>query len=178
MVVRYSAETPRLGAFTGYLKDASATKEAWRGEWFHTGDIVYRANDGMLHFVDRLKNIIRRSGENIAAAEVEGVLQECKEVEQVAVIAAPDPIREEEVMACVVLTDGYIPDIDQAIKLFKYSDKKLSYFKSPGWIMFLDFLPKTGSQKIQKHLILNDKDKSESGSYTYDLRHFKRRPSS
>ena len=174
-VVRYSAETPRLGAFTGYLKDASATKEAWRGEWFHTGDIVYRANDGMLHFVDRLKNIIRRSGENIAAAEVEGVLQECKEVEQVAVIAAPDPIREEEVMACVVLTDGYIPDIDQAIKLFKYSDKKLSYFKSPGWIKFLDFLPKTGSQKIQKHLIHNDKDKSESESHTYDLRHLKRR---
>ena len=58
MVVRYSSKTPRLGSFLGYLKDDEATENAWRGGWFHTGDSVYQAEDGMLHFVDRIKNII------------------------------------------------------------------------------------------------------------------------
>ena len=153
MVLRYSAETPRLGAFLGYLKDDAATELAWKGGWFHTGDSVYQANDGMLHFVDRLKNIIRRSGENIAAAEVEGVLQECKEVAQVAVIAVADPVREEEVLACIVAAEGVAPTKELARELFDYCNTKLAYFKAPGWIKFQDELPKTGSQKIQKHLI-------------------------
>ena len=149
LVVRYSAKTPRLGAFSGYLKDAEATEEAWRGGWFHTGDIVYQATDGMLHFVDRLKNIIRRSGENIAAVEVEGVLQECSEVEQVAVIAVADPIREEEVMACIVLKSGNTPDLHLAKKLFNYVNERLSYFKSPGWIKFWARSQKLGRRKFR-----------------------------
>ena len=60
LVVRYSAKTPRLGAFSGYLKDAEATEEAWRGGWFHTGDIVYQATDGMLHFVDIVKQLFSK----------------------------------------------------------------------------------------------------------------------
>src|SRR5205823_6417725 len=87
MVVRHSAETPRRHFFSGYLGDAEATARAWRGGWFHTGDTVRRAADGMLHFVDRKKNIIRRSGENIAAAEIEAVLQAHDDVKQVAVLA-------------------------------------------------------------------------------------------
>ena len=71
LLVRHSAATPRAGAFSGYLKDAQATEEGWRGGWWHTGDVVRQSPDGMLHFVDRKKNIIRRSGENIAAAEIE-----------------------------------------------------------------------------------------------------------
>jgi len=70
---RHSEATPRRGCFSGYLNDDAATEQAWRGGWFHTGDVVLRDPDGMLHFVDRKKNIIRRSGENIAAAEVEAV---------------------------------------------------------------------------------------------------------
>lgn len=153
MVVRYSEETPRLGFFLGYLKDDDATQWAWRNGWFHTGDSVYQDPDGMLHFVDRMKNIIRRSGENIAAAEVEGVLQECEQVEQVAVISVPDPVREEEVLACIVTVEGILPNKELAKTLFEYCNQKLSYFKTPGWIKFEEDLPKTGSQKIQKHLI-------------------------
>mgnify|MGYP000325928806 CR=1 FL=1 len=74
LLIRHSAATPRRGFFSGYLKDGAATEAAWQGGWFHTGDIVSRDADGMLHFVDRKKNIIRRSGENIAAAEVEALL--------------------------------------------------------------------------------------------------------
>src|SRR5437016_795122 len=72
LLVRWGGpEGPRHGFFSGYLANDEATAEAWRGEWFHTGDVVRQAADGMLVFVDRKKNIIRRSGENIAAAEVD-----------------------------------------------------------------------------------------------------------
>ena len=91
-----SAATPPRGCFSGYLKDAAATETAWRGGWFHTGDMVWRAPDGMLHFVDRKKNIIRRSGENIAAAEVEAMLLTHADVQQAAVMAVKDDLREED----------------------------------------------------------------------------------
>src|SRR5207247_2227767 len=79
-------EGPRHGFFSGYLKDQRATEEAWRGGWFHTGDVVRQDADGLLYFVDRKKNIIRRAGENIAAAEIEAVIQAHDEVAQVAVL--------------------------------------------------------------------------------------------
>src|SRR5258708_16540132 len=72
LLVRHAGAAPRYGFFREYLKDAEATAEAWRGGWYHTGDVVYRSADGSLHFVDRKENVIRRSGENISAAEVEG----------------------------------------------------------------------------------------------------------
>ena len=76
LLVRWSGpEGPRHGFFAGYLKNAEATEEAWRGGWFHTGDVVRQMPDDMLVFVDRKKNIVRRAGENIAAAEVEACLQ-------------------------------------------------------------------------------------------------------
>src|SRR5262249_52789011 len=102
LLVRQKGQDPRRGFSSGYLKDAAATEEAWRGGWFHTGDAVRRGEDGQLHFVDRIKNIIRRAGENIAALEVEAALTEHPAVAQVAVIAAPDPVRDEEVFACIV----------------------------------------------------------------------------
>nr|WP_315496063.1 AMP-binding protein [uncultured Rhodoferax sp.] len=70
LVIRHSAATPRRHFFSGYLDNPEATADAWHGGWFHTGDVVVRGADGMFHFMDRRKNIIRRSGENIAAAEV------------------------------------------------------------------------------------------------------------
>lgn len=152
MVIRHSAATPRRGFFSGYLKDEKATDEAWRGGWFHTGDTVRQDADGMLYFVDRKKNIIRRSGENIAAAEIEAVLQAHPLVNQVAVLAVPDAVREEEVFACIVLNDGADHAAAQET-LFDHCYAELAYFKTPGWILFVDTLPTTGTQKIQKHQI-------------------------
>src|SRR5262249_43055434 len=106
MVFRHSAETPRRGAFSGYLRNDAETEKAWHGGWFHTGDTVYRDVEGMLHFVDRKKNIIRRSGENIAAAEVEALLLAHPQIAQAAVMGVKDELREEEVLACVVLKSG------------------------------------------------------------------------
>ena len=175
MVVRYSAENPRIGAFSGYLKDLPATEEAWRGGWFHTGDTVMRAADGMLHFVDRKKNIIRRSGENIAAAEVEAALQVREEVAQVAVLAVPDDTREEEVLACIVLHDGVAPSDALARALFGHCMEQMAYFKPPGWVMFVEDLPKTGSQKIQKHRIFEPGTDPLTAPGMIDLRSLKRR---
>jgi crotonobetaine/carnitine-CoA ligase len=154
MLVRHSAATPRRDFFSGYLDDPQATEQAWRGGWFHTGDIVTRSADGQLHFVDRRKNIIRRSGENIAAAEVEAVLQMHPLVEQAAVLAVPDDVREEEVLACVVLQPEARADVAAAVQaLFDHCSAELAYYKLPGWIWLADSIPTTSTQKIQKHQI-------------------------
>ncbi|WP_326539381.1 AMP-binding protein [Pseudorhodoferax sp.] len=151
MVIRHSAATPRQDFFSGYLDDPTATEAAWRGGWFHTGDIVWRDASGMLHFVDRRKNIVRRSGENIAAAEVEAMLLTHPGVEQVAVMALPDAVREEEVLACVVLKPGQQRDEATARALFDHCNAQLAYYKAPGWVWFADAIPTTATQKIQKH---------------------------
>jgi crotonobetaine/carnitine-CoA ligase len=152
MLVRHSAATPRRGCFSGYLKDEAATETAWRGGWFHTGDTVYHDRDGMLHFVDRKKNIIRRSGENIAAAEIEAMLLTHPDVQQVAVMAVKDELREEEVLACVVLNPSASAS-GVADRLFQYCYQRMAYYKAPGWLHLVDRLPTTGTQKIQKHII-------------------------
>jgi acyl-coenzyme A synthetase/AMP-(fatty) acid ligase len=151
LLVRWGGpEGPRHGFFSGYLKDPAATEQAWRGGWFHTGDVVRREPDGMLVFVDRKKNIIRRSGENIAAAEVEACLQSHPAVAQVAVLAVPDEIREEEVLACAVPMPDAVPGRALAEQLQQWCLERLAYFKAPGWLLFVEQLPVTGTQKVQK----------------------------
>jgi crotonobetaine/carnitine-CoA ligase len=173
MVLRHSAATPREGFFSGYLNQPEATEEAWRGGWFHTGDTVTMDDSGMICFVDRKKNIIRRSGENIAAAEVEACLMGHPAVAQVAVIAAADPIREEEVMACVVLKNGVPASEAQARALFDHAFARMAYYKAPGWLLFRDDLPVTGTQKVQKHALFPDGGDPTDGAH--DFRTLKKR---
>jgi acyl-CoA synthetase (AMP-forming)/AMP-acid ligase II len=179
LLVRHSAATPRKEAFSGYLHDEAATQEAWRGGWFHTGDIVVRDKDGLLHFLERRKNIIRRSGENIAAAEVEAALQGHTAVAQAAVLAVKDEVREEEVFACIVLKPGYAarhePSDPFVQELFDHCNSLLSYFKTPGWLFFTHEIPTTGTQKVQKHQIFPDGMDPRSAPGVIDLRHLKKR---
>jgi crotonobetaine/carnitine-CoA ligase len=176
LLVRWAGpEGPRHGFFAGYLKHPEATEEAWRGGWFHTGDVVCQASDGMLCFVDRKKNIIRRSGENIAAAEVEACLQAHEGVAQVAVLAVPDEIRGEEVMACVVPMPGTAAGRALAEQLQDCCLAKLAYFKAPGWVLFVDRLPTTGTQKVQKTQIFPRGEDPRRRSAALDLRERKRR---
>ncbi|MBL8570312.1 MAG: AMP-binding protein [Phreatobacter sp.] len=175
MVIRHSEATPRKHFYSGYLKDEKATAEAWRGGWFHTGDTVRQDADGMLHFVDRKKNIIRRSGENIAAAEVEAVLQAHDWVKSVAVLAIPDDIREEEVLACIVLAEGVAVSRATAEALFAHCNAELAYFKAPGWLHFVETLPTTGTQKIQKHNIYPSGVDPRALPEVFDLRSAKKR---
>lgn len=149
MVLRYNADTPRKGAFSGYLNLPEETEKSWRGGWFHTGDTVMMDESDMVYFVDRKKNIIRRSGENIAAAEIEACLQEHPNVERVAVVAVPDEMRDEEVMACVQCIESDCEDM--ARELFDWCFERLAYYKAPGWLRFVSEVPVTGTQKVQKH---------------------------
>jgi acyl-CoA synthetase (AMP-forming)/AMP-acid ligase II len=176
LVVRWGGpEGPRHGFFAGYLKNDEATTEAWRDGWFHTGDVVRRTAGGMLVFVDRKKNIIRRSGENIAAAEVEAVLQTHEAVAQVAVVAVADEIREEEVMACVVPMPGARADAGLAERLCDFCLERLAYFKAPGWVLFVESLPTTGTQKVQKAQIFPRGEDPRRRSGVLDLRERKKR---
>ncbi|MDF3859778.1 AMP-binding protein [Achromobacter denitrificans] len=153
LLVRHAGDDPRYGFFAGYLKDEEATAQAWEDGWFHTGDIVRREADGALRFVDRKKNVIRRSGENISAVEVESVLMQHPLVKAVAVAAVPDPVRGDEVLACVVPDKWPVTDAEMteaARSIVQWSLEQLAYYKAPGYVAFVDSLPLTTTNKIQR----------------------------
>ena len=152
MLVRSSGPDPRRHFFSGYLKDEEATAEAWRHGWFHTGDVVRRDKEGSLYFVDRKKNVIRRSGENISALEVESVLNQHPKVKSAAVAATPDEVRGDEVLACVI-THEPVPQAERnavAASIVEHALSQLAYYKAPGYVAFVDEVPLTASQKIQR----------------------------
>ena len=150
--VRHAGDDPRYGFFAGYLKDDAATDEAWAQGWFHSGDIVRRDAQGLLHFIDRRKNVIRRSGENISAVEIEGVLNQCAEVKAAAVAATPDALRGDEVLACIVCAAPVAAAERAALagRIVAHALSRLAYYKAPGYVAFVDALPLTASQKIQR----------------------------
>ena len=147
LLVRRRGTDPRKGFFSGYLKDADATREAWRDEYFHTGDLVYVDADGLMHFVDRKKNVIRRSGENISAVEVEEVLMEIPGVQAAGVAAVADEIRGDEVFACIVAN---APGDELTERIFQHCLTRLAYFKAPGYVAYVERLPLTATEKIQR----------------------------
>lgn len=153
LLVRAQGPDPRQGFFSGYLDDPAATEQVWRGGWFHTGDVVRRDGTGMLYFVDRRKDMIRRSGENISAADVEAALAAHAAVARVAVLAVPDEMRDEEVLAVVVPAAGVIPGADTAQALVHHCLAELAYYKAPGWVVFRSELPVTATNKLQKNRI-------------------------
>jgi crotonobetaine/carnitine-CoA ligase len=179
LLVRHSGLTPRKDCFSGYLDDEMATEHAWRGGWFHTGDVVVRDADCLLHFLERRKNIIRRSGENIAAAEVEAALQSHPQVAQAAVMSVHDEVREEEVLACVVLKPECeaVNSADDLLvrDLLAHCQQLLAYYKVPGWLWFTDEIPTTGTQKVQKHQLFAPGIDPRKVAGMMDLREFKKR---
>src|SRR6202012_5508617 len=148
--VRAAGDEPRRGFFREYLKDPEATAQAWQGGYFHTGDIVFVDEDGDFHFVDRKKNVIRRSGENISAVEVEGVLLQHPRIASVGVAAVPDEVRGDEGMACLVPRGTVDDQPGLARERVELCLQKLAYFKAPGYIAFCDRLPLTATEKIQR----------------------------
>ena len=152
LLVRSSGDDPRRYFFSGYLKDEAATQMAWADGWFHTGDLVRRDAQGNFYFIDRKKNVIRRSGENISAVEVESVLNQHPAVKASAVAATPDAVRGDEVLACVVLHDEVDAGAHSALaaSIVAHALDQLAYYKAPGYVAFVDALPLTASQKIQR----------------------------
>ena len=163
LLVRCKGSDPRYGFFSGYLENEEETEKAWRGGWFHTGDVASMLEDGTLCFVDRKKNIVRRSGENIAAAEVENVLNQHPLVRQSCVVAVPDPIREQEVFAFVELED-HATDHTQAMnEVFGYCATKMAYYKPPGWMEVIVEFPMTPSNKHDRSALLKRAQESING---------------
>jgi acyl-CoA synthetase (AMP-forming)/AMP-acid ligase II len=147
LLVRHAGPDPRYGFFSEYYKDEAATEEAWKDGWFHTGDIVRQGTDGNLFFVDRKKNVIRRSGENIAAVEVESILMRHPDIEAAGIAPVPDPVRGDEVFACLKVKT---PSPEKAAAITRWCLEQMAYYKAPGYIAFVDKLPLTPTQKIQR----------------------------
>lgn len=177
LLVRSAGPDPRRYFFSAYLKDEKATAEAWEGGWFHTGDMVLRNADGTLSFVDRKKNVIRRSGENISAVEVESVLNQHPAVKTSAVAATPDAVRGDEVLACIVTREPLdeARHAEVAAAIVAHALDRLAYYKAPGYVAFVDTLPLTASQKIQRGELKAMAQQLPGQAHCVDTRHLKKR---
>jgi len=144
IVVRGPTTTP------GYYADPEATRRAWAGGWFHTGDLAVIHPDGYLQIMDREKDLIISGGENVSSVEVEAVLYQHPAVFEAAVVAVPHDVWGETVKAVVVRRPGSEVTADE---LIAFARVRLAHFKAPRLVEFADALPKTATGKIQKYLL-------------------------
>jgi crotonobetaine/carnitine-CoA ligase len=131
----------------GYFGMPDKTVEAWRNLWLHTGDRVVRDAEGYYKFIDRMKDSIRRRGENISSFEVEKVIMSHPSVEIAAVFPVASELAEDEVMTTIVLKEGASLD---GPELMRFCEGRLSYFAIPRFVDFVKELPRTESGKVQK----------------------------
>ena len=134
----------------GYLKNPTATREAFRGGWLRTGDLGVMHPDGYIEVKDRSKDIIISGGENISSLEIEEVLARHPAVREVAVVAKPDPHRGEIPCAFVALREGV--ETPPAEALMQWCKGQMAAFKRPRHIVFGE-LPKTATGKVQKFIL-------------------------
>ncbi|MDH3221956.1 MAG: AMP-binding protein [Gammaproteobacteria bacterium] len=143
---------PGKTIMAGYFRNPQASQDAIRDGWLYTGDSAIEDDDGYFRFVDRKKDMIKRSGENVSAGEVENVVLQHPAVFECAVIGLPDALRDEAIVAVVVLHPGH--DATES-ELIEFCAGKLASFRVPQRVVFDVALPKTSVGKIQKHLIRN-----------------------
>lgn len=132
----------------GYYNDPDATSHSFRNLWFHTGDRVSRDADGYFYFLDRMKDAIRRRGENISAFDLECEVNLHPAVLECAALGVPSELEEEDVKLAVVLRPGARLD---AAELLDFCAKRLPRYMVPRYVEFLDELPRTATDKIAKH---------------------------
>jgi crotonobetaine/carnitine-CoA ligase len=135
--------------FLGYYKNPEATDKAMTGGWFHSGDRGRRDPDGYFVFLDRLKDSIRRRGENISSYEIERIVNDHSGVAESAAVGVPSDLGEEEVMIVVVPKDN---GIDPA-ELVDFCRDRMADFMVPRYVRIRDELPKTATQRVQKFLL-------------------------
>lgn len=163
IVVRGPKVTP------GYWKEPEITAQAWRGGWFHTGDMASIDEDGYLWFADRKNDMIRSGGENVASAEIERILAMHPDVAEVAVIGVPDPRWDEVPKAFVIARAG--ATVTPA-ELVQHCADHLAKFKVPGIVEIVDYLPRNDSGKVLKRVLRDD---SLAGASSLDARGEQRR---
>ena len=153
------------GMLQGYFGNPEATRNAFYGDWFRTGDVARMDARGYLYIVGRLKDMIRRAGENISAREVEAVLRSIPEVSDAAAVPVPDPVRGEEVKVYIVLRPGITPEAVPPAAIATHCERGLARFKVPRYYAYRDELPKTPSEKIAKHLLVAEQPDLRIGAY-------------
>lgn len=136
-----------------YFDMPAETVDAFRNLWFHTGDRGYMDDDGYLWFIDRLKDCIRRRGENISSFELEKTFNGHDSIAETAAYAVPSELSEDEVMIAAVLQPGATLE---PIDLLDWCQERLAHFAVPRYVRFVDELPKTPSQRIQKYKLRDE----------------------
>lgn len=143
------------GIFKGYWNRPEANAASFKGEWFKTGDLLRRDRLGLHWLVGRTKDMIRRSGDNIAAREVEAVIREISEIADVAAVPVPDADCGEEVNIFVELKEGLVPDDLLLQRIIEKARAELALFKRPRYITFIPKLPRTSSSnKVLKRELI------------------------
>ncbi len=134
----------------GYWNRPDATAQTLRDGWLHTGDLVVRRPDGGIQLVGRIKDMVRRGGENVACVEVEAALERDDRVAASAVVAEPDEVLGEEVKAFIQLASGVPADRATAQDILAQAGAQLARFKVPRYVEFVDDLPRTPSERVAK----------------------------
>ena len=154
-----------VGLMDGYYRSPQATAAAFRNGWLHTGDVVRCDERGRFHYLSRTKDMIRRSGENIAAAEVEEVIMHHPGVRLTAVLAVEDDLRGEEVMAYVVPGDGVSREEVSPAVLSAFCAERLARFKVPRYWKYRADLPRTPSERIRKEALRDEHEDPRTGAW-------------
>ena len=151
----------------GYWNNAEANAKSFVDGWFRTGDIFEKTPEGYFRYVGRIKDMIKRSGENISAVEVEAVIGQFAGIDEVAVIPVPHALRGEEVKAILTLRDGAAPDRFDYEGLHRHCEAHLAPFKIPRYVEITDAFDHTPSQKIIKTPLI--KDNTLIGNWDYTI---------
>lgn len=138
---------------TGYLNRPEATVAAWRNGWFHTGDLMKRDESGNFFFVDRLKDAVRRRGENVSSVEIESEVMKIEEVAEAAVVGIPSELGDEDILLAVVQKPTRTIT---ASDIVEFLIPRMAHYMVPRYIRFMDVLPRTPTNKVQKYLIRDD----------------------
>lgn len=154
------------GILWGYYKRPDANAELFTGKWFHTGDLFRRDQNGYYFIVGRIKDMVKRAGENIAAIEVEAVLRSIPDVEEAAVVPVPDPMRREEVKVYLKLREGLTAEQVTPAAVIAHCQSRLAAFKLPRYIAYMegDF-PRTPSRKIAKKVLIAQTEDLRLGAF-------------
>ena len=136
----------------GYWGNPEATADAFRGGWFHSGDLARRDGEGNFYIVDRMKDMIITGGENVYSREVEEVIYQHPTVAEAAVVGVPDEMWGERVVAVIQLRDGVAEDPDGIIALCR---DNLAGYKTPRRVVFVGELPRNAAGKILKRELRN-----------------------
>jgi acyl-CoA synthetase (AMP-forming)/AMP-acid ligase II len=154
------------GILKGYYRKPDANEKSFVDGYFRTGDLFRQDENGYYYFVSRKKDMIRRMGDNIAAAEVERLLMSHPKIREAAVVPVPDEVREEEVKAYLLLAPGETPETLPPEEVIEFCLERIAKFKVPRYLEYVDELPRTaGDDKIKKSALIAEKEDLAAGCF-------------